>query len=207
MESIVNFFNVFYSSPIIYYSAPFTMFFILVFLSFVGLHLDFDIDPSSMSEGLQGFLSHFNLTKIPLFLYLSIYSFIGAAILVILHEFLYGFLDEDSFSPSIILNIAAIINIYLAAKLASIVLTPFVPLFCQDVGKEVDYLGQEAIVSSFELNNKGGLIVCDYDGSEHQLNACVDGDVVLNKGDKVLILLKNVEGERISYQVEKLNNF
>ncbi len=193
MDSISHFLDVFYSAPISFYSVPFTILFIIVALSVVGLHFDFNIDIESaeISEGLKVFLSHFNLSRVPIFMYLFTYTMLGSISLLILHDFIGG---------GLILNIIAVVNIYFAAKAASLLLTPLAPLFEANKEQIVEYVGLEAIVSSVNLDRHGGVILCEQGDAEHHLNAWVEGDDILDKGDRVLILYK--EGNR--FQVEKL---
>lgn len=195
MDSINNFIDVFYSTPINFYSVPFTILFVIVALSIIGLHFDFniDIEAADISEGIKVFLSHFNISRVPIFMYLFTYTMIGSVSLTILH---------DIIGSGLILNIVAFLNIYIAAKLASIVLVPLAPLFEANKEQTVNYVGLEAIVSSAKLDNQGGVISCEEGNSEHFLDAWVEGDDILDKGDRVLILYK--EGNR--YQVEKLKD-
>lgn len=175
-----SFFEIIYSTPIAFYSIPFSVLFVLLFLAATGLMADtsIDIDAIEVSDGLKVFFAHFHVSKAPLIVFLFLFFMYGTLSLVFVKE---------TFNNELLTISLAFANIYLCAKAAGLTIKPFLKYASQEE-EVISYIGLEGVVSSATVSEKGGFINCDVNNDEHQLNAYTENDLVLNKGDKVLIL-------------------
>lgn len=185
--------EIIYSSPISFYSVPFSVLIILVGLAATGLVADtsIDIDAIDVADGLKVLLAHFHISRVPIVIFLFFYSMYGTLSLVFVRE---------TFNNETITMVLAIANVYLCAKASGLTIRPFIKYVALEEPK-ISYIGQEAIVGSSTVTKKGGFVDCDIDDTEHQLHAFVENDVVLKKGDKVVILRQDDE----KYLVEKFD--
>ena len=182
---ISNFFEIIYSTPIAFYSIPFSVLFVLLFLATAGLITDtnIDLDAIEISGGLKLFFAHFHVSKAPVIVFLFLFFMYGTLSLVFVRE---------TFNNELFTVLLAFANIYLCAKVAGLTIKPFLKYGSQ---KEeiISYIGLEGVVSSATVSENGGFINCDVNNDEHQLNAYTDNNLILNKGDRVLVLRKDEE--------------
>lgn len=190
METLMNFFQDFYSIPIAFYSIPFSVFLLLMFLSILGISIG-DGEMEFESGFLQSVFAHFGLVRVPVTLFLFFMFMFGSIILIILKDIV----DND-----LVLSISAVIVIYPSSYLSSKILRFISPIFFQEE-QERNYIGATATVSSHIINAEKGYIDCIQDGLHSQLNAYTNGEEIL-KGTSVMILLYDEETKK--YLVEKI---
>lgn len=190
---MASFFEIVYTAPISFYSIPFSVLLILVFLASFGLIAEgsFDLEVVDISEGLKLLLAHFHISRTPILIFLFFYSMYGTLSLVFIREL---------FDIDILTNVIAVLNIYFCAKLAGISCRPLNKfVFVEE--KKTSYIGLTAEVSSAYVTSNGGFVNCYTEDSEHQIDVYLEGDAVINKGEKVLILRK----DESRYLVERIS--
>ena len=197
MESIINFFTLFYSTPIVIYSIPFTIFFGLMILSLLGLQFDFNLDGEADFDStfVKGFFTHFNAVKIPFTLFMVLF-------------FMFSSIFTTIFADLVTDN-TLFISIFMVAIIYPMLWLAIIPLsklgFVLDNTIEyhkVDYIGSDATVASVEVTEKRGYAKCVKNNIEHQIDIyCDPDDVGIQRGDVVMVISYNEDKKR--YLVQK----
>lgn len=194
--------------PTAVFSLPLLLltFYWFVAVLFGGDH-DFGIDVDADTGGVFVTLG---LSKVPLLVGVTILSFTGTAISMCFQHYVLSpifSIYSETFNPySLIfmgISVATVFGVFIVSALITGRIAIYIsPAFSQNNGElKFEYIGKIAEVRTLTLNKDFGEIILNDGITDHIKYGHVDEDIVLNKGDKVLII--SHDKERKSYLVEK----
>lgn len=210
MGEILSSLDVLFNFPTI---VPFVAFIVcasVLFISIItgGLHLD--SDTSIGVDSVDNMLVSAGLSKIPLFVGLTLTFFPMTIITLVVDNialsYLQSFLDVfglvGNIGYYIVSAIALVFIFYISLHIASYLSRPIEKAF-EMTKYTVDFLGREGIVNSKTIDNTYGEIRVRTEHGESLLDAKTDDGSVLNMNDRIVIC--GFEKDTKNYIVKLVN--
>lgn len=199
--------DVLLSYPVIIPFIGFAICVCILFLSAITIGLDKDFEMPSDIFGIDNPLVTAGLSKVPLFLGLTM-TFLPMTIMnIILNEFIYSFIKEIPLFGSIgyyVLSIVMILVTFIVSLyIAGYILNPLEKAI-ENSKLSVSYLFQEGMVNSNGISDEYGEVKVIINNSYHLLKAKLEADSEsVSYGDKIIILrVDDVEEDK--YIVKKI---
>lgn len=196
-----------FTYPVVIPFSGFAICVLILFLSAITIGLDQDFEMPSDIFGIDNPIVTAGLSKVPLFLGLTI-TFLPMTVMnIVLDQFIYSIIKEiplfgtiGYYTLSIVmLLVTFIVSLYIAGY----VLKPLEKAI-ENSKLSVSYLFQEGMVNSNGISDEYGEIKVIINNSSHLLKAKLEeGSDAVNYGDKIIILRED-DIEEDKYIVKKI---
>ena len=210
------FLGIFFSFPVIIFSALLTICILYWFVTALGLLsidcLDFDISFSDTCSdipptGFGGLLMKFGFNEVPMTLIITLISLIGWSICYFAFRLLILPLYDLTLFYYLAGIVLLIIAFILAVYLTAIIIKPIRPLFKKMLitHNHKSLLGQVIEIRSSTVTKTKGQAICEDGGAGLILEVRCDESYQFNRGDKAVIL--NYDENTNCYEIISLKDF